>query len=125
MSFGKGLQLGILGFSIVLAMAKAEAKSCSELSSELHSMQTAQTSLLQSMVRKNESMASTLDQYADNFSVRKAVRKADIVGFHKSAQAFRNHQDREEKLVQRFQSKTDELISSIDECLKSKTIASQ
>lgn len=120
------LKLAILGVSILLATAvQAEARSCSDMTNDLRAMQKAQTALLESMVRKNESMASTLDQYAQTFNSKKTVRKADVVGMKKSAVAFRNHQGREQKLVQRFSDKTDELISQVEQCLKSKTIAAQ
>jgi hypothetical protein len=120
------LKIGVLSSFLALAlMANAEARSCSEIGEDLQAMQKAQASLLESMVRKNDSMATTLDQYAETFSVKKSLRKADLVGLKKSALAFRRHGDREEKLVQRFETKTAELISQVQECLKSKTIASE
>lgn len=121
------MKLTIVGIAILFATvgATAEARSCSDLSSDLRAMQKAQDALLESMVRKNESMASTLDQYAQTLNSKKTVRKTDIVGMKKSAVAFRNHQEREEKLVQRFSNKTEELLSQVEQCLKSKTIAAQ
>lgn len=122
----KAVQMGILAAGMTVAMgAGAEAKTCSQLTEDLRAMQKAQSSLLETMVRKNESMASTLDEYATTFSVKKNLRKADLTGMKRSAQAFRNHQDREEKLVQRFESKTEQLISQIEDCLKSKTLAAE
>ncbi len=122
----KAAKLGVLSLSILFAMVSgAEARSCSELTQDLRAMQKAQASLLQSMIRKNESMASTLDQYAQTLGTKKNLRKSDTLGMRKSATAFRNHQEREEKLVRRFENKTDELISQVEECLKSKTIAAQ
>ncbi len=88
-------------------------------------MHRAQTQLLESMVHKNESMASTLDQYAQNFSQQNKVRKADVVSLRKSAMAFRNHEGREQKLVQRFEKKTGELVEMIASCLQPKSLAAQ
>lgn len=118
------LRVGGLGVLIAMSIASvAEAKSCAELTDDLRAMQKAQASLLDSMVRKNGAMASTLDQYAQNFSKKRNLRKADLIGMKRSAQAFRSHEAREEKLVRRFQAKTDELLTLVEECLKAKTIA--
>ena len=111
---------------VLLALsAAAQARTCAELNQDLRSMQKAQSSLLDSMVNKNDSMASTLDQYAENFNSQKAVRTTDVVSLKRSAEAFRSHKAREQKLVSRFQSKTDELLGQIEQCLKAKNIAAK
>jgi len=116
----------ITGLLLTLVLSSAaQAKSCGELADDLALMQKAQSSLLDSMVHKNESMASTLDQYAQNFSTKKVVRKEDVVSLKKSGQAFRSHGEREEKLVLRFEKKSVELIEMVQQCLKSKTIAAE
>lgn len=125
LSEAKLLKSAAMGFLFVLAAQVSEARSCGDLSQDLRSMQKAQDSLLQSMVRKNDSMATTLDQYSETLSVKKAVKKTDLIGMKKSAEAFRKHQDREEKLVQRFQIKTAELLEEVENCLHSKTVASE
>lgn len=119
--------IGALVLSAIILMTKttAHAKSCSDLNHELRAMQKAQSTLLQTMVKKNDSMASTLDQFSESFSVKSKLKKTDLVGMKKSAQAFRRHQDREEKLVERFQNKTAELLDEVESCLRSKTIAAE
>ena len=120
------LQAAVVTTVILIAMAQAaQAKTCSELGDDLRSMQKAQASLLESMVRKNDSMASTLDQYANNLQNQRTVRKSDVISLRKSGQAFRDHESREEKLVGRFNKKTDELLTLVEECLKTKSIAAQ
>lgn len=90
-------------------------------------MQQAQASLLKSLSKKNESMAKTLDQFGKNFeglaSQKKSVRRADVLGLKISAKAFREHGNREEQLIKRFEIATNELLNQVESCLSKSTIA--
>jgi hypothetical protein len=88
-------------------------------------MNKAQQTLLGSMVRKNESMAETLDQYAYGFEQKgQRVQRLDLLSMKHSAQAFRKHGEREMSLVTRFEKSSDELLSKVEFCLSSKSAKS-
>lgn len=90
-------------------------------------MQAAQASLLKSLSQKNESMAKTLDQFSRNFEdlaqSKKSVQRKDIVGLKISAKAFREHGNREDQLIQRFETATSELFNQVESCLNNPTVA--
>jgi hypothetical protein len=101
----------------------SETSSCNQLILQLRAMEKAQESLLGSMVRKNESMATTLDQYAQNFEDKgQRVQKSDLLSLKRSAQAFRKHGDREKGLVVRFEKSSEELLSKVQSCLTSSSV---
>lgn len=99
--------------------------SCTEYSRQLIHMADAQNKILNSMVKKNDSLAETLDGYADDFdNQKKQVKQADLVSLRSSADSFRHHSVREHKLVQEFNQKTLSLIEKINMCLKQKNESS-
>jgi hypothetical protein len=100
------------------AKVVSAAHECVNVSLQLHEMQKAQDILLESMVKKNDSLAGTLDQFADDLSSHdQKSKKTDIVGMHKSAEAFRGHSDRELLLISKFEKKSQELIEKTSKCL--------
>lgn len=111
------LRAGFFVLAVVVAGSVAGAKSCADLSNDLKSMQQAQASLLDSMVRKNDMVADTFENYRHSFSIKKKLAGSDLAGLKKSATAFRSHGSREEKLVARFKHKTDEIIRLVEACL--------
>ncbi len=101
-------------------------RECSRLSLQLHEMQRAQGILLESMVKKNDSLAGTLDHFADDLSSHdQKSKKGDIVGMRKSAEAFRGHSDRELVLIAKFQKRSQELIDKTSRCLAQNTVSSK
>jgi hypothetical protein len=97
---------------------QGSAKDCAQLIHQLQGMQRAQGLLLSSMAKKNDSLAGTLDHFADDLSSHEQKpTQSDIVGLRKSAQAFRGHSDREIALIDKFQKKSKELIDKTTRCL--------
>lgn len=82
-------------------------------------MNQAQSALLGSMLRKNQSMSQTLEQYADEFSAQPRLTKAEIISLRKSARAFVQHEQREAQLIARFEKSAKELGEKINACLVS------
>lgn len=118
---------GLFIFTNTWAMAEealnAKAQpSCAQLVRQLRAMEKAQQSLLTSMVGKNDSMATTLDQYAKNFEIQgHRLQKSDVQSLKRSAQAFRRHGDREMGLVVRFEKSSEELLSKVEACLSAQS----
>lgn len=117
-----GFKTTILTVAMILIASTASAKtSCEPLMKDLRAMQQAQASLLKSLSQKNESMAKTLDQFSKSFEglalQKKYLRRADIVGLKISAKAFREHGNREEQLIKRFEDAAGELFNQVESCL--------
>ncbi len=99
----------------------AQAGTCKDLGSDLAAMQSAQKELLKSFVNKNDSMASSLDAFAFEFSKKEEekmrISAVDIAALRKSAEAFRNHKQREASLVNRFEKASQEVVAKVQSCL--------
>lgn len=115
---------GSLGFFTALLFsvsALAAAPKCEELSQDLKAMQEAQKQLLQSLSRKNEMMATVLDQSAEKLEKilthNRTMKKSDLSGLHISARAFRNHEKRETALIEKFERASGELLDQVQGCL--------
>lgn len=112
----------ILTIFVLLFSQAGFAASCDHLLKELDQMKEAQKVLLQTFVNKNESVAKGFDSQATHFSekyqVDAPVEDSDYMGLRKAAEGFRMHQKREQQLVDRFQAKSDQVLSQVKECLK-------
>lgn len=99
----------------------AQAGTCKDLGADLAAMQAAQKELLNSFVNKNDSMASSLDAFAFEFSKKEEekmrISTVDIAALRKSAEAFRHHKTREANLVNRFEKASQDVVSKIQACL--------
>lgn len=92
---------------------------CSEIVENLRAMRKAQSALMSTLVKKNDSMAETLDLYAQRFSKNQgSVSKTEIGGLRKSAQSFRKHGAREEGIVRRFEAVSAQLMARLELCLQ-------
>jgi hypothetical protein len=109
---------------LLFSLPSFALQNCNALSRQLNAMVRAQKSLLQSMVKKNDVLANTLDQYAQDFKSQGGIKKSDIKSLHQSAKSFRGHSRRELILVKRFESKTNQLIAKISACLKARSVES-
>ncbi len=116
-----GLHRIVVVLSFLLGLGSSSAWSttdCMKIQLQLEEMQKAQASLLESMVKKNDSLAGTLDQFADDLkSHEDRPTQVDIINLRNSATAFRGHSDREMILIGKFQKKSKELIGQTVECL--------
>lgn len=102
----------------------AEVMDCSEILENLRAMKKAQAALMTTLVKKNDSMAETLDLYAQKLSKSQgAVTGAEISGLRKSAQSFRKHGVREQGIVQRFETISAQLLTRLETCLQSPKLA--
>jgi hypothetical protein len=116
---------GKLGFiaAILLALPSIAASKCDDLIQEIKSMQNAQKQLLQSLSQKNEMIATVLDQNADKLekkmTVQRALKKSDLYSLRVSAKAFRNHEQRESALIERFEKASAELLDQVQTCIAS------
>ena len=103
------------------ALQQPEKVSCQALVAELRAMKQAEKTLLTNMVQNNDTMASTLDQYAvelkDSASHKKPVTTKDVKSLKQSAQAFRQHKAREQRLISKFDSASATLIDKVQSCL--------
>lgn len=100
----------------------AAPSKCIGLSEEIKSMRDAERTLLRQMASNNTSFAMTLDQYAEEFSelskTSRSLNVAHLSSIKRSAQAYRGHEQRELKLVGRFEEASDELFARIESCIK-------
>jgi len=115
--FAAGVMVGsVSGASI--RPDRENTPSCGQLRQQLQAMQKAQVSLLSSMVNKNDATANLLDRYARDFEEQGLqLREDDTQSLRSSAQAFRRHREREKKLVQKFDHRSQVLIQQISSCL--------
>lgn len=109
-----GFLIGVICLPMFL---QAQPEDCSQLVQQVRAMNQAQSALLGSMLRKNQSMSRTLDQYADEFSAQPRLTKAEIISLRKSAKAFVQHEQREAQLISRFEKSAKELSDKITVCL--------
>jgi hypothetical protein len=122
MSTGQVFMILVLTIAAAIAQGASPDLDCRAVASELKSMEQAQRTLLNNMVQNNDTMASTLEQYADDFKQssrrRHPVSAKDISGLKQSAESFRQHKSREEKLVARFDQASSALLLKVESCLK-------
>jgi len=105
------------------SFAQQELHQCLELAKQLEQMANAQSKILNTMVKKNDSLADTLDHFADDLgSTGQKVKKSDIISIRKSAKSYRGHSARESELVESFSQRTGWLIDKVSECLKKNSV---
>ncbi len=127
---GALLSVLVLGFlsnssgnasSTVVSQSGNSSNKCENLIQDLKSMQGAQKELLQSFMKKNETMAEVLDQQADrlekNLVLHQSLKKYDLSPMHVSAEAFRSHRVKEAQIVDRFGKASGELLEQVKACL--------
>lgn len=102
-----------------LSFAQQDLHQCLELARQLEQMANAQSKILYTMVKKNDSLADTLDHFADDLGgTGQKVKKSDIISIRKSAKSYRGHSARESELVDSFSQRTGLLIEKVSDCLK-------
>lgn len=112
----------ILSVNMLARSVQADSvsvKSCDHLMTQLWSMHKAQKTLLNSLLRKNETMSTTLDRYASKLANQgNRAAQNDLLSLRSSANAYRSHQEREQQLVSRFDKQSVTVISEIENCIK-------
>jgi hypothetical protein len=116
---------GVVLLLVTLSLNVFAKPNCAKVMNELEAMKRAQSVLLNSFVEKNELVASALDNYADRMNDQKQRRQTlaaqDIQSLKQSAQDFRQHKTREQKLVRKFQKASGEVLAQAIVCLQSRT----
>jgi hypothetical protein len=120
----------VAAFMIIAGTANANPKlhvsgnknsECAQTANELAQMHAAQAQLLESFVRKNETIAGSYEAFAKRFDEQekksKKVNSIDVASLRHSAEAFRTHRDREKQLIEKFDKATLALISKVQACI--------
>lgn len=84
-------------------------------------MQAAQKELMDSFIRKNDTMAVVLEENADQLEnkmmINRSIKKTDLKSLRISAQTFRSHDEKEQALVARFEKASSQLLGQVSDCL--------
>jgi Skp family chaperone for outer membrane proteins len=107
--------------------SKITSSNCADLVNDLQTMKKAEKSLMQTMVNRSDAMADTLNKYADDFnelkSQNKKIERKEILSLRRTAETFKDHKQREEVLVQRYQKASDQLLREVASCLGATSVA--
>lgn len=119
------LTLNFTLFALASAsMAATPTSSCAEVAQELRAMQKAERSITESLIANHQTFASTLQDYSSTLGVSAAagqpVTKEAVKNMSESAKAFRARGENAEKLSQRLDQASDEVIAKAIECIKAK-----
>lgn len=97
----------------------AVASSCTDLKQELLALQQAQQSMLQSMVANHETFSSTLEEFSEQLSESESGAAVSISSeMNQSAKAFRKRGLQAQKLNQKLDQATQDLLARVASCLK-------
>ena len=89
---------------------------CQQVRQQLQGMQEAQAALLKSFVSKNLAMAETLDEHAKRLK-KSDKRSKQVKSLRDSADSFREHHQREAKLIARFEQASREVLQLAAKCI--------
>lgn len=102
--------------------AQAAKNRCDHLVQELKAMQQAQHQLLTAHSSKNELLSETMIRHAEQLeqilATDRPIKKNHIQNLRLSAKAFQQHEDRESRLVQRFEKASDRLLGQVQACME-------
>ena len=101
---------------VVLHVDASDSLNCAQLGKDLGAMQAAQRSLLGSLEAHNNTLASTLDQYADVVE-KPGLQVKTALSLRKSAESFRSQRLQQQQLIERFEKMTQSLILQVQSCL--------
>jgi len=116
--------LGILAIVTSITSAAFAATNCAEVVSDLREMQKAQQSISQSLINNHETFATLLEEYSGTLNSSAAmgqpVTKEAVTHMNESAKAFRVRGQNAQKLNQKLNQASDQVIARAIECLKAK-----
>jgi translation initiation factor 2B subunit (eIF-2B alpha/beta/delta family) len=116
-----GIMFVFLFVGVQLASMESEAKTvdCQELPQLLQQMKKAQSSIQESLISNHEMMAQSLESYAESLvlSAGKAHR-AISENMKNATGSVRARATKAKSIAQRLESNTDELIKTVEKCLK-------
>ena len=117
-----GMKTGVVFFLFSVSVLAAPSKKCETLAKDLKAMQAAQSQLMSSFIRKNDTMAEVLEQNADRLdhkmTTQRSLKRSDLEALSVSAKAFRGSDQREQALVNRFEKASAQLLDQVRECLE-------
>lgn len=96
----------------------SEIHPCEDLRSEIENLRRAQAHLMRTLVQKNDTLAETLDIFAqDIVGQKKSNKKTEVKKLKQTANSFRSHSVREQNLVNRFEALAENLYGRVNDCL--------
>lgn len=118
-----GPMIAITGMMMTANMAFA-GTNCAEVISDLKAMQKANQSISSSLISNHESFASILEEYSDTLhtsaTLGQPVTKEAVTNMNESAKAFRLRGQNAQKLNNKLNQASDQVIAKAIECIKSK-----
>jgi hypothetical protein len=113
------LKLGLVfGFSFLIYSIRAHA-ACSDLVGEMKAMKQAQVKIQNSLISNHETYAQTLESYGDALNESAGRAYKSISGNIKnSAESIRIRGSKAQKLADKLESSTEQLVQRIARCLK-------
>lgn len=112
-----------------LSSSLSNKAQCTEIAEQMKEYKAARHALMKGLIKKNDTMADTLDLFAERFENKKGdkVQTSDVARLKKSADSFRSHGTRETNLIERFEVSSDRLFERLNDCLKAPqpSVASQ
>jgi DNA-binding FrmR family transcriptional regulator len=109
---------------MMTASGACAGTNCAEVIDDLKAMQKASQSISGSLISNHESFASILEEYADTLNTSaglgQPVTKDAVHNMNDSAKAFRVRGQNAQKLNNKLNQASDQVIAKAIECIKSK-----
>ncbi|MBK9323110.1 MAG: hypothetical protein IPM97_09265 [Bdellovibrionaceae bacterium] len=116
--------LAMLISSVVCAQLAVASADCTEVVNDLKAMQNARTTITQSLISNHETFATILEEYSGTLNTSAAmgqpVTKEAVSNMNESAKAFRVRGQNSQKLNEKLNQASDQVIAKAIECIKSK-----
>ena len=114
----------MMSFLSSAAFASATVGDCNEVPNDLKAMQKARASITQSLVSNHDTFATLLEDYSGVLNTSAAmgqpVTKDAVTNMNESAKAFRARGQNAQKLNDKLNQASDQVIAKAIECLKAK-----
>lgn len=105
-----------LGIQAQAQLQEGQNLNCQQVKIQLRGLQEAQEELLKSFLNKNLAMAGTMDEHAKRLQ-KSAKRTKQVKSLRDSADSFREHHQREAKLIARFEQASREVLRLAEKCM--------
>ncbi len=116
--------LVVMVSSLVIAQSAAASADCTEVVNDLRAMQNARTTITQSLISNHETFATILEDYSGTLNTSAAmgqpVTKEAVNNMNESAKAFRVRGQNSQKLNEKLNQASDQVIAKAIECIKAK-----
>ena len=114
LAFVLGLVVGSEEVLAAKAKGSSQAKACAELKTELLAMQKAQQTIMQSLVSNHQTFAVALEEYSATATLAPKVASQEM---KRSAQSFRSRGVQGQKMANRLNNASSDLIARVALCL--------